>query len=350
MTMKGVASAGKIALHRERIDAYLRGEPIYPISLELDITSRCTRQCEDCPSSRSEYQHDLSMDFIRRLLGSFGGRVKGLLISGGESTMSPDFPRVLAQARREGFENVAVVTNGSLLHEDGVAEALLQYATTIRISLYDWDAKTCGGIQPVLRKIEGLRRRVDLRPSPLKIGVSALTTADRAPRLPELGEAVRSAGAHWIYYHPLCTGWNTGDLRQMDQEGVLETVNGYRERNRNGFGIFICPERYQGEPLTFNAYHAAHFLLVIGADGINYLGAEVKYQRRYALADVAGGWREDFLHQPERLHRIRSINSRTYTALRSRHRGVLYNDLIERLSRSGGFKKEESNFSFPFIL
>ncbi len=350
VTMDEVASAGKVAFHRERIEAYLRGEPVYPVSMELDITSQCTRQCEDCPSSRSQYHHELSMGFVRELFASLGGRVKGLLLSGGEATIYPEFAEVLALARREGFEDIAIVTNGSRLHEEQVAEALMEHASTIRISLYDWDEYACGGIQPMLAKIEALRRRIDRCGSGLKIGVSALTTRERAPRLAEIGEAVHAAGAHWIYYHPMCVGWSDGHLKQLDQAGVVESVTEYQARDANGFGIFIASGRYGHGQVAFDGYHSAHFLLVIGADGVNYLGAEVKYQDRYALADVAGDWRTDFLHRPERLEKIRSIDSRSYTALSSRHRGVLYSDLIERMKGGGGTPGNGAAYSFPHIL
>ena len=53
------------------------------------------------------------------------------------------------------------------------------------------------------------------------------------------------------------------------------------------------------DELRFSAYHAAHFLLVVGADGKNYLGAEVKYQPAFILWDLKNNWREDFLWHPE---------------------------------------------------
>ena len=48
-----VASGYKIAAHRERVLSYLRGEAIFPVCLEFDLTSRCSRACRDCPSTRA---------------------------------------------------------------------------------------------------------------------------------------------------------------------------------------------------------------------------------------------------------------------------------------------------------
>ena len=299
--MKKVASPHKIGYHQEKLAAYLHNEPVFPVTLELDITSKCTRSCRDCPSSRSSFQQSLSFNFITNLFHSLEGQTQGLLSTGGEATMSPVFPDTLALARKKGFEDIAVVTNGTLLEKKTVAAALLEHASTIRLSMYDWDKDTCHGIEPTLRHIEALRKQIDREGSALKIGISVLTFRDVNQRLGEIADAVSSAGAHWIYFHPMCTGWNDANLVQLDQSGVLATIQNYRETRDNNFEVFVCPSRYEDKDISFDGYHAAHFLLVIGADGKNYLGAEVKYQDRFVLADVAGNWRSDFLHQEERL-------------------------------------------------
>ncbi len=352
-----IASAYKIAYHGEKIESYLNGDPVFPATLELDITSECTRACGDCPSARGASSMYLSMDFIRDLFACLEGRTRGLLLTGGEATMAPGFPSVLRMARRAGFADIAVVTNGMLLHEDRVAASLLADASTIRISMYDWSGGSCGGMEPTLRQIEGLRARIDRERSGLQLGVSALTSSDRATALDRVTEAVHSAGAHWIYFHPLCTGWGTGSPVREAQDGVMESVSRCRELEDEGFRVFISRQRYVESKLEFGAYHAAHFLLVIGADGLNYLGAEVKYHPKLAIADVAGDWGSDFLSRRERLERISSIDSRNYSAMGSRHRGVLYSDFIERLrcgedlpARQGEAASPGNGFCFPHIL
>ncbi len=354
--MSELASAFKIAYHKQKIESYLCNEPIFPATLELDITSECTRVCPDCPSSRSSVPQHLSLEFVECLFACLQGQTRGLLLSGGEPTLAPTFPIVLEMARKSGFVDVSVVTNGSLLDDERVAAALLRYATSIRVSVYDWSAESCGGLKPMLKRVEALRTRIDRERSPLQIGVSALTSKARTKVLGEVTDAVRSAGAHWLYFHPLCTGWGSGCPARVDQEGVLTEIKECQNRQLDGFHVFVLPHRYAEIDLNFDGYHAAHFLLVVGADGINYLGAEVKYQPQYAIANVARDWRNDFLWQRERLERIKSVSSQTYTALASRHRGVLYNDLIERLKREEKELTEESlqvprdTFRFPHVL
>lgn len=353
--MKSVASSNKIGFHKEKIKKYLKGEPIFPVTLEFDITSQCTRICKDCPSSRSDFRHNLDLGFVENIFDSFEGQTEGLLMTGGEPTMSPLFPETLKMAREKGFVDIAVVTNGSLIHKDHIADALAENASTIRISMYDWDDEACGDIKPILDKIEILRKNIEKNNSNLKIGISALTSRDRVGRLTKVADQVMNAGAHWIYYHPMCYGWSSGNLKQYPQENVLETIKNYQMKNLNGFQVFFSKSRYNNYPLNFDAYHAAHFLVVVGANRKNYLGAEVKYQEQFSICNLDGKWDNEFLQNPSRLDKINQISNKNYTALNSRHRGVLYNDFIQRIIKKeidiDSYKIDHNNeFLFPYIL
>jgi MoaA/NifB/PqqE/SkfB family radical SAM enzyme len=330
---KEVASGYKIAAHRDRILAYLRGEAIYPVSLELDLTSRCSRACRDCPSTRASEHWELTEAFVERLFTALGGHVPGLLLTGGEPTMSPLFPGTLALARKQGFRDIAVVTNGSHLDRDDVRAALLAHASTVRVSLYDWEEAVFSGAELIFQRLQALRGLIDAGRSPLRIGVSALTSKERLGRLRRLVETAAASGVHWVYFHPRCRHWDKGRPQPEEQEGVLDEISRLREEFSGRIEIDVSGQRYQDFPLHFSAYHAAHFLMIVGADRKNYLGAEVKYQPGFVIADLGKGLADGFLWEAPRLERIAAYGHGNYQALGSRHRGVLYNDFIERLKR-----------------
>ncbi len=354
--MSEIASTFKITYHKEKLESYLRGESIFPATIELDLTSACNRKCSDCPSTTNLPSYNLEDDFIERLFSHLEGETRGLLLTGGEPTMAPNFSKTLRMARRFGFVDVVVVTNGTFLNEEKVAGALLKYASTVRVSMYDWDADSFSGLSSTLKRIEALRSRIDREGSQLQIGVSALTSRENANMLSTITQQTLSAGAHWIYFHPLCTKWDSGSPLRVDQKDVLNWIEECRIAQLNCFRVFVLRDRYMEGAIEFNGYHAAHFLLVIGADGMNYLGAEVKYQRQHIIADVAGNWRNDFLWQSQRLQRIQNVTSRTYPAVGSRHRGVLYNSLIEQFMQvrqkdfDESFPVSKNTFLFPHIL
>lgn len=355
--MRNMASARKITFHKEKLQALLRREPVFPACIELDITTQCPLECHDCPSTLSPHAQQLDLPFLDRLFGSFQRQTRGLLMSGGEPTLSPIFPATLKLARVRGVEEIAVVTNGANLDEDRVAEALLADATVVRISFYDWEANASGPTGDILRKIEGLRERAEKTGSSLHIGVSALTTKERNASLDDLITAVKGAGAHWIYLHPFCLGWGTGALEQTDQSEVRQGLEALRRRHQNGFDVQYCAERYtHTEPLFYESYYASHLLMVLGADGVNYLGTEVKYQPEYALVNLREQLAEDFLWHPARQARIQDIGHRNYPPQGGRHRALLYNDLIQRLHdgketlESGENSDESARFQYPHIL
>ena len=353
--MPEVASSHKVTYHREKISAYLRHEKILPASLELDISTQCNRRCPLCPSTTSAYASRLDLDFIERLFVRLAGQTRGLLLSGGEPTLSPIFPEVLRLARQYEFLDVAIVTNGDLLDKGRVSAALCADASAVRVSIYDWTPEPRENLDATLRRIASLRSRIDRDGSKLQIGVSALTTRENADGLGSIAREVSSAGAHWIYFHPLCIRWEVAAPERVDQSGVLAKIKECQAAQSNGFHAFTCQDRYVESKLEFSGYHAAHFLLVIGADGMNYLGAEVKYHPQYAIADLTKKWDDDFLWRTERLERIAAIDSRTYPAVASRHRSILYNQVIQGLVNRGeqsldGFATSAASHVFPHIL
>lgn len=349
-----VASGYKISAHGKRVLSYLRGEAIFPVCLEFDLTSRCSRTCRDCPSTRASEHWEVSREFVERLFAVLGGNVPGLLLTGGEPTISPLLPFTLDHARASGFRDIAVVTNGSNLDRDDVCEALLAHASTIRVSLYDWEEEVFSGTESIFQRLQALRRRVDSDASPLRIGVSALTSTERLGRLRRLAQAAAAAGVHWLYFHPRCRHWDQGRPQPEDQSGVLEEIARLREEFSGHLEIELSSQRYQDFPLNFDAYHAAHFMLVVGADRKNYLGAEVKYNPDFVIADLGRDLDDGFLREPERLQRIAAQNSARYRAMGSRHRGVLYNDFIDRLKHHEPAAERilaaPPAFRFPHIL
>lgn len=355
--MPEIAAAAKVAHHADKLGAYLRGEPVFPATLELDLTTECNKNCRYCASTLTVPRATLPMGFVDRLLGLLEGRTRGLLLTGGEPTMAPTFPDTLRLARERGFEDVVVVTNGTLLDEGPVAGALLERASAVRVSVYDWAAESASPLSAVLRSVEALRSRIDREGSALEIGISALTKHGNAGGIDRVVDATVSAGAHWVYFHPFCVRWDDGAPEQVDQADVLAVVTDRAAHLANGFRVYTFPDRYSRDELTFTGYHAAHFLLVVGGDGMNYLAPEVKYHRENVIADLSNGFSDGFLWEPQRLKRIAAVTSETYPAMRSRHRGVLYNDLIEKLrsrAASGapvdGSAPEAGAFVHPHIL
>jgi pyruvate-formate lyase-activating enzyme len=320
-------------LNRAQVEAYIAGKNVFPRTIEMDVSTRCTRKCPMCPSAGSSLPATtLTPGFVDRLLGAVEGETRGLILSGGEPTYSPHFVEILRIARRRRFLEVAAISNGSELGRPEIQVALMEYATSVRVSLYDWYLSDTPA-KPFfdqLEKVAALRKRIDAEGSKLEIGVALLTSRDRLERLTAAARYAAESGCHWLYFHPLCTDWGSARPVQDSQEGVLEAVAAFERGVAPGVKVQIPKERYTSYPLRFSAFHSAHFLMQVGADGINYCAPEAKYHPGCAIADLNRDLDDGFLWCRERLEAIAALNSDRYTFAATRHRGSMFSDFMER--------------------
>lgn len=131
-----VLDGTKIIWHRERVEAWLRGERIAPITIDCALTRACNYRCIYCYSALQEnLGYPLKRDVIFRFLDdAVDIGVKAIsLVSDGESTCSPYFYDTVYHARENGLD-VAVGTNGILLKKEELT-SLLKALTYLRFNI-----------------------------------------------------------------------------------------------------------------------------------------------------------------------------------------------------------------------
>ena len=164
-----VFAPSKVGIDRNRINAYLNGERVHPLTMEMDLTQLCTRNCPSCPFGASRRPGlTLQLPFLERLFKALQGRIPGLVLSGGEPTLAPHFPETVQVARKSGVQQIAVITNGSRLHDPRVQDALLSGVTSVRVSLYDWQEGASEHFLDTLRQIEVSEEPRRTRGQPLR--------------------------------------------------------------------------------------------------------------------------------------------------------------------------------------
>ena len=353
-----IFAPSKVNIDQEKVEAYLNGAHIFPTTIELDLTQRCTRSCPGCPYSKSRKAGlTLQLPFLERLFSVLGPHAPGIVFSGGEPTIVPHFPEAVALAKRRGFKEIAVISNGANIHEPEVQGALLKHATSIRVSLYDWQENDSEPFINSLKKIEGLRNRIEKDGSKLEIGASILTRKDWNCRYESVGLRALNTGINWLYFHPYCIDWDKKYPMQADQGGVLEAIERLKERAPQNANIQVPFERYSTKALYFEKLHGAYFLIQVGADGINYAGPESKYEKDAELLNLNHYLEDDFLWHPQRLKRLDKINSANYRFIGTKHRPPMFSDYIQGLidfrkhNKEGGSLKEPPiSFSYPGII
>ena len=358
MSNKVVFTPSKVDSEHQKIEAYIRGEHIFPTTIELDLTQLCSRTCSGCPYGEKRAAGlTLQLPFLERLFSILGPHTPGIVFSGGEPTIVPHFPEVMKLAHDKGFKEIAVISNGARIDQPDVREALLRYVTAIRISQYEWQTGESDHFRRTLHKIQDLRGKIDQEGSRLEIGASMLTRTPVNHRYRTVGQMALDSGIHWLYFHPYCIDWNLDKPRQDDQTGVLAALDDFKKSSPASANIQVPYARYSSEPLVFDKLHGSHFLIQVGADGINYAGPECKYEQDFALIDLNEQLDEDFLWNPQRVRRLDQINSSNYRHIGTRHRPPMFSDYVQKiidgrkgLSRRTDPAEQPVEFAYPSII
>ncbi len=116
----------KLAWHRERVEAWLRGERIAPITMDCALTRACTYHCVYCYGQlQANDSKRMTRDVIVRFLDDAAEiGVKAIsFVSDGESTCNPSLYEAIVHGKANGLD-MALGTNGYLLKDERLAEIL----------------------------------------------------------------------------------------------------------------------------------------------------------------------------------------------------------------------------------
>ena len=126
----------KIAWHRDRIDAWARGERVAPVTIDMALTRACNFACGYCyamlqENDRKVITRPVIYDFLEDC-AEIG--VRGIsLVSDGESSISPVFVDTVRRGAELGL-SMATGTNGFVLTRDK-AEQVLPALTYLRVNI-----------------------------------------------------------------------------------------------------------------------------------------------------------------------------------------------------------------------
>ncbi len=126
----------KLAWHKERVDAWLRGERIAPVTIDCALTRACTYNCIYCYSQLQENKEKpITKEVIFRFLDDAAEiGVKAIsLISDGESTCSPHLRDTILYCKKKGLD-IGLATNGYLLKDDDL-NVILPALTYLRFNI-----------------------------------------------------------------------------------------------------------------------------------------------------------------------------------------------------------------------
>jgi len=133
---KVVLDGHKLAYHMDRVNDWINGKRIAPITIDMALTRACNFNCVYCYGQLQENtRKKLSKDILFRFIEDVADiGVKAIsLISDGESSCSPHFYDFIDYAFEHGLD-VGVATNGALLDTDRI-ESVLEKLTYLRFNI-----------------------------------------------------------------------------------------------------------------------------------------------------------------------------------------------------------------------
>ena len=126
----------KLSWHKDRVDAWLNGERIAPITIDCALTRACTYRCIYCYGQlQANDEKRMTRDIIFRFLDDASEiGVKAVsFVSDGESTCSPYLYDAIIRGKQNGLD-MALGTNGYLLKDDRL-EDILPVLTYLRFNI-----------------------------------------------------------------------------------------------------------------------------------------------------------------------------------------------------------------------
>jgi len=133
----------------------------------VTITSACDLDCPMCyVHNKNDGAYFMSQAEFRgvldHLLESSGGDVDLINLTGGEPTLHPELPALVAMCKAAGIHRVSVCSHGlGLLRNDALLDRLAELGTRIALSFDTFDGATdkkLNGTKSVAQKLEVLRR------------------------------------------------------------------------------------------------------------------------------------------------------------------------------------------------
>ncbi len=132
----------KLAWHKDRVNAWLSGERIAPITIDCALTRKCNYRCVYCYGQlQANDGKKMTKDVIFRFLDDAAEiGVKAIsFVSDGESTCSPHLYDAIKHGKENGLD-MALGTNGALLKNQKLEE-MLKNLTYLRFNISAGESK-----------------------------------------------------------------------------------------------------------------------------------------------------------------------------------------------------------------
>jgi len=269
----------KIAWHEDRVAAWMRGERIAPITIDMALTRACNYACHFCyamlqENDRKPITKQVIFDFLDDC-AEIG--VKGIsFVSDGESTISPVFVDAVRHGHSLGL-SMACGTNGFVLNRRKLEE-ILPHLTYLRINISAGERARYAEIMGVKesfydRVIENIRDMVDIKRRnnlPVTIGLQMVLMPeyqDQIMPLARLGKELRPD--YLVIKH--CSDNEDGDLGvdYSAYAALYDTLHEAEALSDDDYKVAVKWSKIgAGDKRSYQRCYGAPFMLQISGSGL----------------------------------------------------------------------------------
>ncbi len=193
------ATLEELVAFRAAYDERVRAADAAP-AVRAWLTHRCNNRCSFCLVGTGPQLDGDERAVLATLRAARRGGARRLEVTGGEPTLAPSLFALLAEARRLGYDDVTLRTNGRRASYEPFARRLLDAGVTrVIVPLHGADAETHAwhvGVDEAFEQARlGLSTLARLGAPSLELDVACAVTRRTVGALREVAELARSLGA-----------------------------------------------------------------------------------------------------------------------------------------------------------
>ncbi len=298
----------KVLAHPDLVRKFAAGENFRPIHMRIGIMGACNMRCNFCnfhsPNESNFYDLFSFKDSIptakaTRLLAEFaesGGRAVTFCGSG-ECTIHPGYTAICDAAHAAGLR-IGLITNGSRLGHQQVADCIARTHTWVRIGLnagteanFNEITKDHGGTFASFIHTPRVLRANAADPE-FRVGFNFVITEQNYTEIRLAAAIAADSGAHYVRFEPefySALGHETIEDVMAEVAGALAEVAAL---STDEFEVSVPKldrgpmDRVEEVEGDFEHCHYSRFVTAVGADGHLYPCPQVHLNSRYRIGNV----------------------------------------------------------------
>lgn len=286
----------KLLFHIDRISKWLKGDNVYPILAEFDLSNCCNHKCDFCTFNYIKDRSVLSTSVVKKSVKEFSdGGVKSInWTGGGEPLLHKDFSDIARYTNFLGIEQ-GIFTNGSLLNEEKI-DAILDTHSWIRISIDAGTKDTYKKIRKVddfenvMHNIRALVAAKEKKSSVTTIGIGFIITPENYNEMRDFSELIKDLDVDYGQYKPCIK--NFYDREQIAatwwQENINPVLESIFEDNKKAVvNLYKLTDLVESSfDKVYDKCYGHIFCPCIGASGDVWLCTHLRGIEKYSMGNL----------------------------------------------------------------